>query len=178
MSVPWAFSELADRPYDGEVLLAGLESLVDRLVMDSTNQSKMRLSTRELRVLLDGLPGDTLQERWSAFEWRVWPDWLRGVGRAPHDRWTLGVCALMISQAARPSWSFLECTFTRAWVKRLPPEAPLQIAAGRLTPALENVTWASNALREKALKNGLRVMMVGGYSSLEQITDEIGRAHV
>ena len=90
MSSPCAFPELADRPYDGEALLAALEPLVDRLVMDRTNQSKMRLSTRELRGVLDGLPGDTLQERWSAFEWRVWPDWLRGVGRAPHDRWTLG----------------------------------------------------------------------------------------
>ena len=176
MSSPCAFPELADRPHDGEALLAALEPLVDRLVMDRTNQSKMRLSTRELRGVLDGLPGDTLQERWSAFEWRVWPDWLRGVGRAPHDRWTLGVCALMISQAARPSWPFLECTYTRAWVKRLPPEAPLQAAAGRLTPALEDVAWATMALRDKALKNALRIMMVGGYSSLDQITDEDLRA--
>ena len=176
MSLPCAFPELADRRYDGEVLLAALEPLVDRLVMDHDNRSKMRLSTRELRVVLDGLPGDTLQERWSAFEWRVWPDWLRGVGRAPHDRWTFGVCLLMISQAARPSWSFLECTYTRAWVKRLPPEAPLQAAAGRLTPALESVSWATKALREKALKNGLRILMVGGYSQLEQITDEDLRA--
>ena len=132
MSSPCAFPELADRPYDGEALLAALEPLVDRLVMDRTNQSKMRLSTRELRGVLDGLPGDTLQERWSAFEWRVWPDWLRGVGRAPHDRWTLGVCALMISQAARPSWPFLECTYTRAWVKRLPARGA---AADRGRPA-------------------------------------------
>ena len=176
MSSPCAFPELADRPYDGDALLAAVEPLVDRLVMDRTNQSKMRLSTRELRMVLDGLPGDTLQERWSAFEWRVWPDWLRGIGRAPHDRWTFGVCALMISQAARPSWPFLECTYTRAWVKRLPPEAPLQTTAARLTPALENVAWATMALRDKALKNALRIMMVGGYSSLDQITDEDLRA--
>ena len=93
MSMPCAFPELADRRHDGAVLLAALEPLVDRLVMDHDNRSKMRLSMRELRVVLDGLPGDTLQERWSAFEWRVWPDWLRGVGRAPHDRWTFGVCS-------------------------------------------------------------------------------------
>ncbi len=100
----------------------------------------------------------------------------------PHDPVTIQRDAAITTpavrqhQAARPSWSFLECTFTRAWVKRLPPEAPLQIAAGRLTPTLENVTWASNALREKALKNGLRFMMVGGYGQLEQITDEDLRA--
>ena len=48
VSSPWAFPELADRRYDGEVLLAVLEPLVDRLVMDRANQSKMRLSMREL----------------------------------------------------------------------------------------------------------------------------------
>ncbi len=63
--------------------------------MKRSSQQKTWVSTRELRGVLDGLPGDTLQERWSAFEWRVWPDWLRGVGRAPAGRWTLGVCALM-----------------------------------------------------------------------------------
>ena len=36
VSVPCAFPELADRRYDGEVLLAALEPLVDRLVMDRT----------------------------------------------------------------------------------------------------------------------------------------------
>jgi hypothetical protein len=77
VSSPCAFPELADRPHDGDALLAALEPLVDRLVMDRTNRSKMRLSTWGLRMVLDGLPGDTLQERWSAFEWRVWPDWLR-----------------------------------------------------------------------------------------------------
>lgn len=172
MSSQWAFPELADRPHDGEALLAALEPLVDGLIMDRTSRSKTQLSTRELRVVLDGLPGDTLQERWSAFEWRVWPDWLRGIGRAPHDRWTYGVRLLMIAQAARPSWSFLECTSTRPWVKRLPPQAPLQIAVARLRPALDEIGWAAMALRDKALKNALRIMMVSGYSSLDQITDE------
>jgi hypothetical protein len=46
VSLACAFPELADRPHDGEALLAALEPLIDRLVMDRTNQSKMRLSTR------------------------------------------------------------------------------------------------------------------------------------
>jgi hypothetical protein len=50
--LPCAFPELAERPHDGEALLAALEPLVDRLVMDRTNRSKMRLSTRELRGVL------------------------------------------------------------------------------------------------------------------------------
>ena len=45
------------------------------------------------------------------------------------SRWSFGVRALVIAQAARPSWPFLEGTYTRKWVKRLPDDAPLQVAA-------------------------------------------------
>jgi hypothetical protein len=38
VSLPCAFPELADRPYDGAVLLAALEPLVGRLVMDHDNR--------------------------------------------------------------------------------------------------------------------------------------------
>ena len=86
--------------------------------------------------------------------------------RPSQHRWMRGVCVLMISQTARPSWSFLECTYTRKGVKWLPADAPLQSAAARLTPALDDVAWATMALRDKALKTALRIMMVGGYLSL------------
>ena len=106
MSVPCAFPELADRPYDGAVLLAALEPLVDRLVLDDTNRSKMRLSMRELRVVLDGLPGDTLQERWSVFEGRLAgpdrkahpPPHAGGVGGALADPGALPACSRLVSR--------------------------------------------------------------------------------
>ena len=63
MSSTCAFPELADRPYDGASLLGALELLVDRLVMDRSALSKTWLSTRELRVVLGSLPGETLQQR-------------------------------------------------------------------------------------------------------------------
>jgi hypothetical protein len=37
VSLPCAFPDLAGRPHDGEALLAALEPLIDRLVMDRTN---------------------------------------------------------------------------------------------------------------------------------------------
>ena len=101
----------------------------------------------------------------------MWPEWLRGLGRAPDRRWSFGVALLVTAQAVRPSWPFLECTYTRKWVKHLPDDAPLQIAATRLRPAVEAVAWSSIGLQEKALKNGLRTMMVAGHTALEQITD-------
>jgi hypothetical protein len=171
MTGVWAPAGLADRAFDGGRLVVELERVIARSPMEAERRRTTSLSTRELRVILDGLPGETLQDRWSAFEWGVWPEWLRGVGRAPDRRWSFGVALLVTAQAVRPSWPFLECTYTRKWVKRLPDDAPLQIAATRLRPAVEAVAWSSMALREKALKNGLRIMMVAGYTALEQITD-------
>lgn len=172
MSATWTVIDLADRPYDGDRLLAELEAVIDCSPMIGERRLNTLLSTRELRAILDGLSGETLQERWGAFEWRVWPGWVVGVGRAPEHRWSFGVANLVIAQAVRPSWPFLECTYTRKWVKHLPTEVPLAIAAARLRPAFEAVAWSSMGLQDKALKNGLRIMMVAGYRELEQITDE------
>jgi integrase len=167
---------LADQSYDREQLLAGLGELIGRLQARPERRQTMWLSSRELVGVLDAQPGETLQQRWCAFEWRVWPDWLYGHGRAPGKRWSHGVCGLVISQAARPSWRFLECTYTRAWMRPLPPELPLARESSRLEAALAGVSWATDALRVKALKTGLRIMLVGGYSSLDQITDDDLRA--
>jgi hypothetical protein len=171
MSSTWRYPDLAERAYDRGALLAELGALVERLRMDRDRQLRTRLSIRELGEVLDGLAGETLQDRWGAFEWEVWPQWLRGIGRASDHRWSVGVSTLVSAQAVRPSWPFLECTYTRKWVKLLPDDAPLQLAAGRLTPALEDVSWSTMALRDKALKTALRIMMVAGYTELDAITD-------
>ena len=172
MSSTWRFLDLAERAYDGSALLVELGALVERLRMDGDRQLRTQVSIRELGEVLDGLAGETLQDRWGAFEWEVWPQWLRGIGRASDHRWSVGVSTLVSAQAVRPSWPFLECTYTRKWVKLLPDDAPLQLAAGRLTPALEDVSWSTMALRDKALKTALRIMMVAGYTELDAITDD------
>jgi integrase len=167
---------LADRRYDGEVLLDALGELLPGLRLVRAKRAGIVLACEELCDLLDAQPGDTLQQRWGAFEWRVWPEWLCGRGRPPHNRWALGVCALVISQAVRPSWPFLECTRTRAWIRRLPPDTPLAVESDRLAVVVDGMSWASGVQREKALRIGMRIMLVGGYLSLEQITDEDLRA--
>jgi hypothetical protein len=85
------------------------------------------------------------------------------------------VAAIVTAQAVRPSRRFLECTYTRRWVKRLPDDAPLQIAAAQLRSALEGVLWSPAVLREKAMKTALR-MMIAGYTDIHQITDNDLRA--
>ena len=172
MSEPHCLVALADRPYDGQRLLAGLEAVIDRSPMPTDRRRETCLSCSELVEIFDGLPGERLQDRWSAFEWQVWPQWLTGVGRAPDRRWSFGVATVIAGQAARPSWPFLECTYTRKWVRRLPDDAPLQIAAHRLGVAVESARWSSAPLREKAVKTGLRVMMAAGHTELGQITEQ------
>jgi integrase len=172
MTAEWVPAGLADRGYDGDLLLGALEVVIDRSRMMDQRRANTLVSTRELRAILDGLPGETLQDRWGVFEWRVWPDWVRGVGRAPDHRWSFGVATIVSAQAVRPSWSFLGCTYTRKWVKHLPDDAPLQVAANRLGSAVEAVAWSTVARRDKAVKTGLRIMMVAGHTALDEITDE------
>jgi hypothetical protein len=61
-------------------------------------------------------------------------------------------------------------------VKRLPPDAPLRVESARLERTLADVSRAHDRLRAKAVKTGQRLMLVGGYSSLDEITDEDLRA--
>ena len=90
MSLQRGLVALADRPYDGQRLLAALEAVIDRSPMPTDRRRETCLSCSELVDIFDGLPGERLQDRWSAFEWQVWPQWLTGVGRAPDRRWSFG----------------------------------------------------------------------------------------
>jgi integrase len=176
MTPEWPAACLADEVYDGGRMLAELERVIAQTAMIEDRRRRTVRSSRELVTVMDGLAGETLQDRWRAFEWQVWPQWLAGVGRTGDSRWSFAVAMLVAAQAVRPSWSFLACTYTRRWVKHLPEDAPLAISAARLREAVEAVLWTSMAFRDKAQKTGLRIMMVGGYTTLEQITDEDLRA--
>ena len=129
MSAQRGLVALADRPYDGPRLLTELGAVIERSPTPADRRRETWLSSRELVEIFNELPGRGCRIAGSAFEWQVRPQWLTGVGRAPDRRWSFGVATLIASQAARPSWPFLECTYTRKWVRRLPDDAPLQIAA-------------------------------------------------
>jgi len=168
--------QLGERDYDGDALAAELELLVGRLRFDPAKRAGMLVSCRELIAILDGLAGATLQTRWTAFEWEIWPRWIAGHDRPSRHRWTLGVCALVIGRAVRPSWAFLQASYTRAWLKRAPAGDPLAREVERLRAAVGEISWASELLREKALKLGARILLVSGHQTLGQITDADLRA--
>ena len=168
--------QLAGEPYDGPALARELAAFAARMRVDPGKQVALQVSCRELVAVLDGLPGSTLQERWTGFEWEVWPRWIADIDRPPRHRWTLGVCALIVARGARPTWPFLQATYTRAWIKRVPAGDPLARECGRLAVAIGEIGWASGPLHEKALKVGARILLVRGYQTLEQITETDLRA--
>jgi hypothetical protein len=74
---------LADAPYDGDaLLLARLEGSIATFRLDREGKEGMLRSCRDLRGVLDGRAGETLQERWEDFEGFVWPEWTKGNARA------------------------------------------------------------------------------------------------
>jgi len=56
---------LADRRYDGDVLLDELGELLPGLLLVRAKRAGIVLACEEMRDLLDAQPGDTLEERWG-----------------------------------------------------------------------------------------------------------------
>lgn len=168
-----SLSALTDAPYDGEIFLTGLEEAVARFRLDETGKRGMIRSCRDLRVVLDGGAGGTLQERWDDFELDVWPGWASGRSRPrPASRWNHGVWAAVVSRAVRPGPAVLKASRYLDWVKRLPEEDPLLLEVIRLGVSADEFKTYRRDVRTGAVGLGLRIMLAKGYRLLEEITEE------
>src|SRR6516225_8369779 len=59
------------------------------------------------------------------------------------------------------------------WIRHLPDSDPLVQQRQILARSLETVRWAgSNWCKQVALANGIRILLVRGYSSLAEIREE------
>jgi len=121
---------------------------------------------------LENCAGQTLQERWQDFEQRVWPVWLAGQDRPPGKRWTGAVHIAIMSRLVQPGWDLLCTTYTTTWVRHLPEDDPLVQQASLLEQSLHALSWAKPQRRLQALNAGLRLLLVHGYESLQQITEQ------
>jgi len=121
---------------------------------------------------LDGCPGRTLQERWTAFESAVWKKWIAGECRpSPPDYWAWGPRVIVITRLVTPSWEWTKDVHLMKWVIRLPDTDSLFQQYDQLVRALDKVSWASTLSRHKAARSALRLMLVQGYQELAGITD-------
>ena len=58
------------------------------------------------------------------------------------------------------------------WVGSLAHDDPLRIARDRLEEACGQIAWASDQGRRRAVKTGLRLMLVRDYDRVSQLTEE------
>ena len=121
---------------------------------------------------LENCAGQTLQERWQDFERRVWPVWLAGEARPPGKRWTGAVHIAVTTRLVRPGWDFLCTTYTTTWVRHLPEDDPLVQQGKLLMQTLQTLSWTKPDRRLHAVNTALRLLLVHGYESLTQITEQ------
>ena len=58
------------------------------------------------------------------------------------------------------------------WVACLPVGNSLLEQRDRLAKAVETISWAGPVVRYRAISNGLRILLVHGYTSLTDITEK------
>lgn len=80
--------------------------------------------------------------------------------------------ALITGRFVQPSWPLLTTASIERWVGALPADDPLPLARQQLTDACARISWASAVGRGRAVRTGLRLMLVGDYDWLSQLRDE------
>ena len=67
---------------------------------------------------------------------------------------------------------FLCTTYTTTWVRHLPEDDPLVQQAKLLMQTLQTLSWTKPDRRLHAVNTALRLLLVHGYESLTQITEQ------
>jgi len=132
----------------------------------------MRAVCRHLADALDRCSGSTLQQRWNDFEKRFWPKWKSGVDRRDRTYWTWGARVLISARMIVPSLEVLSDLRVNQWIAHLPEDHPLAQQHTSLLQATDSITWTSAHSRQLAVSNGLRILLVRGYDSLQHIKDD------
>ena len=171
--------------YNRKNLLTKLHAAIDamRLAFNATSvvASKDRLAHDKRKAIqsceafataLDGCPGRTLQERWTAFESTVWKRWTAGEDRPCQPyHWAWGPRMAVMTRLIVPSWEWTRDVYLMNWIVTLPETDSLFRQHDRLVRAPNKVSWASEHSRHKAARSSLRLMLARGYHELTEITD-------
>lgn len=163
-----------EHAYDRTEALGSLLSAVALLKFDDKDKVRLRRACHFFVDALDTCEGRTIQERWIAFEQTVWPKWMaiRDPNRSARRTWG-GAWIAVVTRHVRPTAKWIATMRLLDWVKYLPEGDPLVHQGQVLAKSLENVRWvASKWCKHVALTNGLRILLLRGYTSLAEITEE------
>ena len=78
---------------------------------------------------------------------------------------------IVMARLVVPSWEWTCHVHLLQWIYRLSEADPLFQQYQLLRNAANELPWAADISRIKAIRNGLRIMLTRGYTSLEEITD-------
>jgi hypothetical protein len=162
---------LGTKRYNRDRMLAMCSEMICSFRLKEEDKSKMRGACCHLADALDRCSGSTLQQRWSDFETKIWPQWATGHDR-PCTLWTWGARVLVPMRMVIPSIEWLSDVRVNQWIVRLPEDHPLRQQHGLLLRATTPITWTSAFNRHLAVSNGLRILLARGYDSLRQIQDD------
>lgn len=164
-----------DHVYDRtEVLKSLLSTLALMQQFSDDDLARLRRACQLFVDALDTCKGRTLQERWIGFEQTVWPKWV-ATRDANHSakRTRAGAWIAVMTRHVRPTAKWVASMRLLEWMKHLPDGDLLVQQRQTLAEVLETVRWAgSKWCKQVALTNGLRLLLVRGYSSLTEITEE------
>jgi hypothetical protein len=155
---------LADAPFDFGALAAGVDRFVSGLPAHEDRQGRLQFAARSTIAFLDGLDGESLQDRWDALERDWWPRWDAGVDRpAPADRWTWGLATLILSRAVRPGWPVLRRVRLTQWLRWLSADDQLLAVHAELELRTSAVGWSVGAQsKRRAVLLGIRLLLAHG----------------
>ncbi|MBB5346285.1 ATP-dependent nuclease [Tunturiibacter empetritectus] len=162
---------LADRLYDRTALRSLSDEVIASLRLTDSDKSRMRGACRHLMDALDRCPGITLQQRWHDFEKTVWPRWASNIDR-PCTLWTWGARVLVPARIVVPSMEWLRELRVNQWIVRFPEDDALVQQHRLLLDATADIRWASPHSRHLAVSSGLRLLLVRGYTTLNDIQDD------
>lgn len=161
-----------DHLYDRTELLKSLLSALALLQQfDDDDRTRLRRAFHFFVDALDTCEGRTLQERWTAFEQTVWPKWM-AIPNHGDQRTCAGAWIAVVTRHVRPSGKWISSMRLVDWIRHLPDSDPLVQQRQLLARTLESVRWSgSKECKRIALMNGLRILLVRGYSALTEITE-------
>lgn len=161
---------LADHIYDPAVITRRIEDAIGGYPLTARERRDMLTGAGELLTILDHLPGDTLQERWVAFEESTWPKWVKGEERS--SRWNYAVRVFVVARLVRPGWPLLARVRATQWFEHMCPQDDFVTELAALRAEIAKVSWVVERAHLEAYGLGLRLLLAKGYSRLSDITDD------
>ncbi len=173
-SEPTAYdlAELREAPFDAARLEARLAAAVAALEISAETRRRLPLAIETIAGELGEQSGATLQERWEAFEAGRWAELRSAASERAAQRLLQSGRLLAMSRAVRPGWPVLWNLATAHLLAWAPPEHPLVLADSRFAEGMERIGQLHPMARKRAPGLAIRLLLRGGYRSLEQITEE------